>query len=223
MLLSAASLPIDTPRSTVGSPLDLAPPGLLSPPRSDGGYPTRRSPDPTGSLFFSPPPSARQFGPLIWPGAGNSGTDVSGPPNGTSGNSAIPIVSTPGQPGNGRAPGAERESINSSAADQTGNDVGGASTPTQRSVGEQARRTAPAIPPSYNLPGRLPGNATQPIDNGRADLTGTFVPAASNDLNKANTSLSGFVDGLDSQPLASQRVAPQPAPTVQNLPRMSCG
>jgi hypothetical protein len=82
----------------------------------------------------------------------------------------------------------------------------------------QAGRTTPAIPLTYNVPRTFPANGTQPIDHiDRADLTGTFASSASNNLNKVNTSQSGFLDGMDGRPPASQRMAPQPAPPVQNL------
>jgi hypothetical protein len=76
----------------------------------------------------------------------------------------------------------------------------------------------PGLDPNGSLYGTQPlrqfENGTRPIGYiSNANLTGTFDPSVSNNLNKTNTNQPGFVDGTD----AAQRMAPQPASTAQNL------
>jgi hypothetical protein len=171
--------PTAKPRSNVGQPLDITPFQFRNPPAPGGGF--GPPPDPTGSLYFSPQPPPRQFGPFTVPGPGGSGTDILGPRNGIAGKSSIPMVSAPGQVGNGRAPAAPSQPINGNAADQAGggHDIGGVWTTARQYMGGQAGRMPPATAPANQAPAAFPENGTQPIGtlNG-ASQTGTFDPAA---------------------------------------------
>ena len=170
--------PTAKPRSNVGPPLDITPFQFRNPPTPGGEYGPR--PDPTGSLYFSPQPAHRQFGPFTVPGPGSSETDVRAARTGSSGNSSIPMVSAPSRAGNGTAPAATPQTIN--AADQAGgdNDIGGAWASARQYMGGQAGRMAPTIAPAYQVPAAFPQNGAQPIGtlNG-ANQTGIFDPAAS--------------------------------------------
>jgi hypothetical protein len=167
------------PPSSIGPPLDLTPHGL--PPVPDDRF--RRRYDPTGSLYFNPQPSPRQFGPFTLPGPGSSGTDISAPRNGNPASSSVPIISTPGQIGSddSSVPGAALQPINGNAADRTGgNDIGGMWTTARQSMSGQPGQMEPAVTPSRDVPAAFPENGTSPIGylNG-ARQTGTFDPAAS--------------------------------------------
>jgi hypothetical protein len=172
--------PTAKPRSNVGQPLDITPFQFRNPPAPGGGF--GPPPDPTGSLYFSPQPPPRQFGPFTVPGPGGSGTDILGPRNGIAGNSSIPMVSAPGQVGNGRAPAAPSQPINGNAADQAGggHDIGGVWTTARQYMGGQAGRMPPVTAPAHQVPAAFPQNGAQPIGtiNG-ANQTGIFDPAAS--------------------------------------------
>jgi pyruvate/2-oxoglutarate dehydrogenase complex dihydrolipoamide acyltransferase (E2) component len=171
--------PTAMPRSNVGPPLDLTPFQFRNPPASRGGFGPR--PDPTGSLYFSRQSPPRQFGPFLVPGPGGSGTDILRPRNGSLGNSSIPMVSAPGQVGNGSAPAAAPQTINGNAADQAGggNDIGGAWTTARQYMGGQTARMPSITAPADQVPTAFPENGAQPIGYlNDANQTGTFDPAA---------------------------------------------
>ena len=168
--------PTAKPRSDVG-PLPRRTPPARTPPASDGGLGLRL--DGTGSLYFSPPSSPRQFGPFTPPGPGSSGTDILGPRNDSPRYSSIPMVWAPGQVGNGTAPSAAPQAINGNPADRAGGG-GGVRTTARQYISGQAGRMAPATAPAYAARAAFPENGTQPIGYlDGANQTGTFdLPAS---------------------------------------------